>query len=86
MEVLKNKSQIATSRQVLRKKGVSTLESSFHTLLRRYGLVQGIVLGDYLKSWDVLETLNFIEQHVKKNEPILDIGCYANAMSGHYPL
>ena len=54
------------------------MESSFHTLLRRYGLVRGVVLGDYLKSWDVLETLNFIEQHVKKNEPILDIGCYAS--------
>ncbi len=78
MKVLKNKSQIATSRQALKGKGVSTLESSFHTLLRRYGLVRGIVLGDYLKSWDVLETLSFIEQHVKKNEPILDIGCYAS--------
>jgi ubiquinone/menaquinone biosynthesis C-methylase UbiE len=78
MEVLKNKSQIATSRQALIKKGASSMESSFRSLLRRYGLVHGVVLGDYVKSWDVLETLNFIEQHIQKNEPILDIGCYAS--------
>lgn len=78
MKVLKNKTQIVTSRQALIKKGASALESPFRSLLRRYGLVRGVVLGDYVKSWDVLETLNFIEQHVQKNEPILDIGCYAS--------
>lgn len=78
MEVLKNKSQIASSRQVLIKKGASSMESSFRSLLRRFGLVGGVVLGDHVKSWDVLETLNFIEKHVQKNEPILDIGCYAS--------
>jgi ubiquinone/menaquinone biosynthesis C-methylase UbiE len=78
MEVLKNNSQIAASRQALKRNGSSALESSFRSLLRRYGLVRGMVLGDYLKSWDVLETLNFIKQHVQKNEPILDIGCYAS--------
>lgn len=78
MEVLKNKSQIATSRQALIKKGASSMESPFRSLLRRYGLVRGVALGDFVKSWDVLETLNFIERHTQKNEPILDIGCYAS--------
>ena len=78
MKVLQNKSKIGSSRQELIKKGASSIESSFRSLLRHYGLVGGIVLGDYLKSWDVLETLNFIDQHLQKNEPILDIGCYAS--------
>ena len=78
MEVLKNNLQIAASRQALKRKGASALESSFRSLLRRYGFVSGVVLGDYVKSWDVLETLNFIEQHIQTNEPILDIGCYAS--------
>lgn len=78
MEVLKNKTQIATSRQALIKKGASALESPFRSLLRRFGLVRGVVLGDNVKSWDVLETLNFIELHAQQNEPILDIGCYAS--------
>ena len=78
MKVLKNKPQIENARQTLVKKGASSLESPFRSLLRRYGLVHGVVLGDQVKSWDVLETLLFIEQHVQKNEPILDIGCYAS--------
>lgn len=78
MEVLQNKSQIKKSRKALVKNGASSIESSFSSLLRRYGLVRGVVLGDYVKSWDVLETLNFIEQHVQNNQPILDIGCYAS--------
>lgn len=78
MEVLKNESQIADARQTMKMKGVSSTESAFRSMLRRYGLVRGVVLGDYVKSWDVLETLNFIGQHVQQNEPILDIGCYAS--------
>ncbi|MEO6421672.1 MAG: class I SAM-dependent methyltransferase [Candidatus Nitrotoga sp.] len=35
-------------------------------------------MGDMVKSWDVLATVNFLESHVKKIEPILDIGCYAS--------
>lgn len=78
MKVLKNKLQIESSRQELIKKNASSLESSLRSLLRRLRLVSGVVMGDHVKSWDVLETLNFIEQHVHKNEPILDIGCYAS--------
>jgi len=78
MEVLKNKFQIENSRQEMINKGVSSLESPFRSFLRRLHLINGIVMGDYVKSWDVLKTLNFIEQNVKKTEPILDIGCYAS--------
>ena len=78
MEVLKNEIQIVNSRQLLVKKGASSIESKLCAILRRIGLVRGVVLGDQVKSWDVLQTLNFIEQHVEKNEPVLDIGCYAS--------
>ncbi|WP_162845895.1 class I SAM-dependent methyltransferase [Herminiimonas fonticola] len=78
MEVLQNKSQIDESRAALVKKGASAIESPFRSFLRRYRLAGGIVLGDHVKSWDVLASLNFIEKHVQKNESILDIGCYAS--------
>lgn len=78
MQVLQNNAQIALSRQLLKDKGASSMESPFRSFLRRHGLVSGVVLGDHVKSWDVLETLNFIELNVQKNEPILDIGCYAS--------
>jgi ubiquinone/menaquinone biosynthesis C-methylase UbiE len=78
LEVLQSKLQIENSRKELIKKGASALESPLRSLLRRFHLVSGLMMGDYVKSWDVLETLNFIQQHVQKNEPILDIGCYAS--------
>ena len=37
-----------------------------------------MAVGDMVKSRDVLSTLDFLESHVQKNEPILDIGCYAS--------
>ena len=46
--------------------------------MRKFRLVRGIVLGDMAKSWDVLSTVNFLERHLNKNDPILDIGSYAS--------
>ena len=78
MEVLQNKLQISKARQVLVNKGASLVESPMRSLMRKYGLVRGVTVGDMVKSWDVLSTINFLECHIKKNEPILDIGCYAS--------
>lgn len=78
LEVLQNRSQIAIARQELKRKGASSMESPFRSFLRRYSLVRGVLVGDNVKSWDVLEALKFIEQHIRKDEPILDIGCYAS--------
>jgi ubiquinone/menaquinone biosynthesis C-methylase UbiE len=78
MEVLQNKLQINKARQVLVNKGASLVESPLRSLMRKLGLVRGVAMGDMVKSWDVLATLNFLESNVKKKEPILDIGCYAS--------
>ena len=78
MEVLQDKRQIADARQELIKMGVSCTESFAQSLLRRFGLVRSVAVGDVLKSWDILSTINFLERHVEKNDPILDIGCYAS--------
>lgn len=81
MVVLQDKVQINTARQELDKKGASHVDrpdSLLKALLRRLGLVSGVIMGDMIKSWDVLATVEFIEGNVKKSEPILDIGCYAS--------
>ena len=78
MEVLQNRRQITRARQKLVEKGASIISSPLTAFLRRIGFVHGINVGDKVKSWDVLSILNFIEGHVQKNEPILDIGCYAS--------
>ncbi len=81
MEVLQDKLQINKARQELDSKGASHVDapdSRLKALMRKLGLVSGVIMGDMVKSWDVLATVNFIEKHVKKNEPILDIGCYCS--------
>jgi SAM-dependent methyltransferase len=78
MKVLQNKSQIKKARKELVGKRISSIEFPIYSVLRKLGLIRGLKLGDYLKSWDVLESLNFLDQHVPRTEAILDIGCYAS--------
>ena len=78
MEVLQDELQITNARQELIRRGISFTESAFRSLIRRLGFVRGVAVGDRVKSWDVLSTLNLIESHLQKNKPILDIGCYAS--------
>ena len=78
MKVLQEKLQIANARQELIRRGVSFTESGLRSLMRRMRRLRGVAVGDRVKSWDVLSTLNLIENRLQKNEPILDIGCYAS--------
>jgi len=78
MDVLKSMSQVAEARSELIRKGASCLERFPKSLLRRFRLVNDVSVGDYVKSWDVLATLKFLEREVEVGEPILDIGCFAS--------
>jgi SAM-dependent methyltransferase len=78
MEVLQDKRQIADARRELLNMGASFVDSRLLSLLRHVGILHGVPVGDRVKSWDVLSTLKYIEHNIKKNEPILDIGCYAS--------
>lgn len=78
LDVLRSRSQIEAARQELVRKGISAIEAPWRSILRRAGIHHGVAVGDIVKSWDVLATLRFLEEHVGKNEPILDIGCYAS--------
>lgn len=81
MQILQDKLQISEARKALDKKGASHVDlpdSRLKALMRKLGLISGVVMGDRVKSWDVLATVNFLESHVKKDAPVLDIGCYAS--------
>jgi SAM-dependent methyltransferase len=80
LEVLLDRSQISEARSTLKHKGLSFIDSFSQSVLRRLGVLRGVAVGDAVKSWDVLSTIIFIEQHVQKNEAILDIGCYASEL------
>ena len=82
MEVLQQRQQIVDARRRLSARGLSTLEPAlklnFKRGLRRLGLDPGPSVGDWIKSWDVERTLEFIGAHVTPAQPVLDIGCYSS--------
>jgi SAM-dependent methyltransferase len=78
MQVLQSERQISAARQTMRQMRVSFLDTPLRAKLRRFGLVRREPVGDRVKSWDVLETLRFVGQHVQKSDAVLDIGCYSS--------
>ncbi|MBI4204625.1 MAG: class I SAM-dependent methyltransferase [Betaproteobacteria bacterium] len=78
LDVLYRKQQIGAARRTLRARRLSCATPGWKTLLQRYRMLPGIRIGDRVKSWDVLKTVGFIESHVAKDKPVLDIGAYAS--------
>ncbi|MCK9418515.1 MAG: class I SAM-dependent methyltransferase [Nitrospirae bacterium] len=77
-EVLRETAQIRQARLELRRRRLNCMSSPLRHILMRTGLIRGVKIGDELKSWDVLKTARFIEDHVDRNAPVLDIGAYAS--------
>jgi SAM-dependent methyltransferase len=79
--VLPSKREISEARRELLDMGASTIEGPLASLGRRFRLVQGIKIGDRVKSWDVLLTVKFLNTNIAKSDAVLDIGCYASEIT-----
>jgi SAM-dependent methyltransferase len=82
MKVLRSATEIELARSELVRRGVSALRPSHR--IGRFLIDRGWYpfrhLGDYKKSWDVLQTLTFIESHLSKSASILDLGCFGSEL------
>lgn len=80
VQALKFRSEIDLARADLVRRGLSLIKTNswWSLLLDRLGLLKAVAVGDLLKSWDVLKTATFIEEHISKELPILDLGAYAS--------
>jgi SAM-dependent methyltransferase len=82
LKVLKTYPEVAEARRELVDRNLSFVDRSFPAKVRRFlnqrGLSRSLVIGDELKSWDVLETVRFLEDRLPKDAAVLDIGCYAS--------
>jgi len=76
--VLLSKSEIDAARDALRRMGASCIAPWPIPLLRRFGVLGGVNLGDRLKSWDILTTATFIKERLPRETSVLDIGAYAS--------
>jgi SAM-dependent methyltransferase len=77
-EVLRSSREIDAAREELERRRLSCLDPGWKAWIRRLGLVRDVAVGDRVKSWDVLKTALFIERHVRKEGPVLDIGAYSS--------
>jgi SAM-dependent methyltransferase len=80
MRVLQNNLEIRAARDELTRRGLSALDSTGRRLLRALRLDPTPGVGDAIKSWDVLSTVDYLERHLEKDAPILDIGAFASEL------
>ncbi len=81
VSVLRTHAQIAEARVNLVSRGLAWRTNWLRKVLRRTRLLSTEQeIGDIVKSWDVLKTVEFAEKHIKKHEAVLDIGAFASEM------
>lgn len=78
--VLGNHGEIDQARSELRRRGIDCTSWWLTGILRKYGILQGMNIGDAKKSWDVLKTVDFIQANLTLSDPILDMGAYRSEM------
>jgi len=78
LRVLQSLDEVRRARQSLIQRRLSSLTGALRRSLAKYGLDRRPVVGDYLKSWDVLLTVEFIESRLDRNAAILDFGAYSS--------
>jgi len=78
VEVLARSSEYERARGEMRRRGIDFTCPWPLRVLHKIRLVKGVSVGDVRKSWDVLKTIQFVEEKVSKTSPILDMGAYAS--------
>lgn len=78
VEVLAKSDDNLQARDELRRRGIDHVTSRLARLLHNVPLVGGVDVGHVSKSWDVLRTVQFIEQYVPQGDAILDVGAFAS--------
>lgn len=74
--VLQRKRQVDEARSELRRRRISCLSGPlpYRYILRKLGARIPAAVGYRIKSWDVLATVSYIEEHLPRTAQILDLG------------
>lgn len=78
VEILKERRHYDDAREELRRLGVDCGDPSHREAFRQSGSL--VTVGDHVKSWDVLKSVEFIAGKLRKDASILDIGAFASEM------
>lgn len=80
VRVLRSHDDIRSARAVLRERGLSCLGPSVIRRLRERRLLPGVNVGDPIKSWDVLLSIDHLRSHLGLSARVLDLGAYASEL------
>jgi SAM-dependent methyltransferase len=78
VEVLTKSIENIDARAEMRRRGLDCVTPLLSKILLKVRLLHGVKVGDVIKSWDVLKTIEFIERNVSSTSAILDVGAYAS--------
>jgi SAM-dependent methyltransferase len=78
LQVLQSRQHIDNARQQMITRNISVVESLVGKIARKLYLSRHLPVGDVIKSWDVLASIEAIEQRHTKDSRILDIGAYCS--------
>jgi len=81
LHVLRSQNAISASRRELVSMGASAIDNPIMAFGRRLRIIRGVKVGDRVKSWDLLQTIKFLNANISKADPVLDIGCYASEIT-----
>ncbi|NMC75361.1 MAG: glycosyltransferase, partial [Geobacteraceae bacterium] len=76
VETLRSRTEIRQAREEMSRRNINCLDPAVRLEFQRKGWMETI--GDVVKSWDVLKTIDLIERNLTKDSPILDIGAYCS--------
>ncbi|MBF8273827.1 MAG: methyltransferase protein [Magnetococcales bacterium] len=80
--VLQNQGEVEKAYGVLKARDLSCLSPQWLRWARRFKLTRAPFVGDRGKSWDLLNSVEFILRYLEKKDPILDIGAYGSEIIG----
>lgn len=75
---LRSHGHIRAARAELQRRHLGYEPPLMARLLTGLGLPSGWKFGDWLKSWDVLQTATFLEESLPRDAPVLDLGAYGS--------
>lgn len=78
LEILKSMDDVIKAREILKHRQINSLSNPLQRFLSKWRFVKEVPVGELIKSWDVLKSIEFIEKHISSEEPILDIGAFAS--------
>jgi SAM-dependent methyltransferase len=80
LQVLQSMEEVEKSRARLGSLGWGYQNSPVRRLLSKLTRGRFPFVGDHIKSWDVLKTAEFAVEHLKKDQPVLDLGAFGSEM------